>query len=213
MMSWPVVIALATAYLLGALPFGLLLARLKGVNIRQTGSGNIGATNVFRSVSKPLGILTFALDFLKGFIPAFVFPILLNRFAGVEEPSSWIALGCGAAAIAGHNWPIYLRFKGGKGVATGAGMLAGVFPPGILIGLGTWLVCLLISGYVSLASILAALLVALSGWFFWLRGTCALPVAIILSILCALVIVRHIPNIRRLCRGTEHRFQRLGKHR
>ncbi len=204
-----ILFALLAAYFLGALPFGMILARLKGVDIRQAGSGNIGATNVFRSVSKPLGICTFVLDFLKGFVPAFLFPLLLLYFAGVEDTSKWIALGCGAAAIAGHNWPIYLRFKGGKGVATGAGMLAGVFPPGILIGLAVWILCLLITGYVSLASMLAALLVAASGWFFYLRSACTLPVAIILTILCTLVIVRHIPNIRRLCNGTEHRFKRF----
>lgn len=204
-------LSLIAAYLLGALPFGLILAGLRGVDIRKAGSGNIGATNVFRSVSKPLGILTFFLDFLKGFVPAFFFPLLLYRLAGIEDPSKWLALGCGAAAIAGHNWPVYLRFKGGKGVATSAGMLAGVFPPGIAIGLVVWILCLLLSGYVSLASILAALLVGLSGWLFFMRGLCPMPVVVILSALSILVIARHAPNIRRLCNGTEHRFRRFGR--
>ena len=211
MSSLPIVAALIIAYLLGAVPFGMLLARLKGVDIRKAGSGNIGATNVFRSVSKALGITTFVLDFLKGFLPAFLFPILLQRIAGVDDPAKWLALGCGAAAIAGHNWPVYLRFKGGKGVATGAGMLAGVFPHGIVIGLAVWILCLLLSGYVSLSSVLAALTVAVSGWLFFLYGGSSLPVAVILSILCALIILRHAPNIRRLCNGTEHRFKRFGK--
>ena len=107
-----------SAYLIGSLPFGLIVARwVGGVDIRHAGSGNIGATNVFRMVGRGWGIFTLLLDALKGFVPAFLFPL----WAG--QSGSGFALLCGCAAIAGHNWPVYLRIKGGKGVATSAGVL------------------------------------------------------------------------------------------
>ena len=128
------ILLIAAAYLLGAVPFGLILSRLKGVDIRAVGSGNIGATNVFRSVSKGLGIATFVCDFLKGFVPAYVFPILGKMLSGSFQGSE-IGILCGVAAIVGHNWPVYLKFKGGKGIATSAGVLLGIAPAAVGIGL------------------------------------------------------------------------------
>jgi glycerol-3-phosphate acyltransferase PlsY len=194
------------AYLFGAIPFGLLVARWKGVDIRKAGSGNVGATNVFRSVSKPLGITTFLLDAFKGFAPAFFFPGLLARATGGTN-SEMLAVVYGVAAVAGHNWPIYLRFKGGKGIATSTGALLGFAPPAALIGLGTWLAVFLVSRYVSLASIAACVVVPAAGWVLWARHSMDTPaIPITLTVLGGVGIWRHKSNIQRLLDGTEHRF-------
>jgi glycerol-3-phosphate acyltransferase PlsY len=205
-MSWPVAIGLIlVSYLLGAIPVGLLLARLKGVDIRRVGSGNIGATNVFRSVSKPLGMVTFAADALKGFVPAFVFPIIGKMLDPDFQALENLGLVCGCAAFAGHNWPVYLGFKGGKGVATSAGVLLGVAPAAVGIGLAVWVALLLASRIVSAASIGAAVAVPAAGW--WLYGGRGRVLPITLTVLGALVIWRHRSNIQRLLAGTEHRFE------
>ena len=185
------------AYLFGAVPFGLFVARLNGVDIRAHGSGNIGATNVFRVVGKGWGILTFTLDALKGFLPAFAFPI-----AGAVHPDWGVLFG--VTAIMGHTFPVYLKFKGGKGVATSAGMLAGVAPLAVGAGFVSWLITVLISRYVSLASIVAALVVGISVWLDPAGKSMLIKSA--LSLMALLVIWLHRANIKRLCNGTENRF-------
>ena len=192
------------SYLLGAVPFGYLVARARGVDIRRVGSGNIGATNVFRSVGKPWGILTFVCDALKGFIPAFLFPWLGERCMGLP-PSTSLGLLCGCAAIAGHNWPVFLGFRGGKGVATSAGALVGIAPRSMGIGFVVWLASFLLTRYVSLASIVAATVIGGTAWLPALRHGLLVPSA--LTGLALLSIWRHKSNIRRLLDGTEHRFQ------
>ncbi len=184
------------AYLLGAVPFGLLVARTKGVDIRKEGSGNIGATNVLRVIGKGWGIFTLVLDALKGFIPAFFFPIL-----GKVE-SEWGVL-FGLAAILGHTFPVYLKFKGGKGVATSAGMLLGTAPAAVGIGFACWVVTLVLTRYVSLASIVAAIATAVA---VWIQGDKALVVNLALTLLAVLVVWLHRANIKRLLNGTENRF-------
>lgn len=192
------------SYLVGAIPFGLLVGLARGVDIRTVGSKNIGATNVLRSVGKPWGITTFVLDALKGFLPAAVFPIVGN-VCGADFQSLEIAgLVGGACAILGHNFPVYLGFKGGKGVATSAGMVLGLAPQAVAIGLGVWAVVFYSLRYVSLASIVAALAVVGAGW--WLYDGYLLPVA--LTVLGVLVVLRHQANIKRLLNGTESRFAR-----
>lgn len=196
------VLLVLLAYALGAIPFALLIGKVNGVDIRAVGSGNVGATNVYRSLGKGWGILTFICDATKGWIPAFLFPLAL---VGDFHPgNSGLIFGC--AAIAGHNWPIYLRFKGGKGVATSAGVLLGVAPPAMGVGLVTWVLILAVTRYVSLASIGAAIAIPLAGW--WWYGTDNLVLALVLTLLGALVVVRHWTNIKRLLAGTEHRFGR-----
>ncbi len=192
--------AILAAYLCGAIPFAFIIARARGVDIRAVGSGNVGATNVFRSVGKPWGVLTFLLDALKGFIPALAFPAVAHNWEFAAP--DWLGLACGAAAIAGHTWPIWLGFKGGKGVATGAGALLAVAPWAFAAGLAAWLLVFLLSRYVSLASILAAASAAAAGWVVYGREP-ARP--IVLSVLAALVVVRHRSNVRRLLAGTELR--------
>ena len=188
------------AYLFGAIPFGLLVAKSRGVDIRQHGSGNIGATNVFRVIGKGWGIFTFALDALKGFIPAFLFP----RLVGLEPV--WGVL-FGFVAILGHSFPLYLRFKGGKGVATSAGMLLGVAPFAVGIGFACWVLCMVLSRTVSLSSIVAAVAVACTVWI----QDKGLVVNIALTVLAALVIWLHRANIKRLLNGTENRFGKKGR--
>lgn len=183
------------AYLFGALPFGLLVAKSRGIDIRRQGSGNIGATNVFRCVGKGWGIFTFILDVLKGFVPAFVFPRLATL-----DPEYGVLFGF--AAIIGHSFPVCLKFKGGKGVATSAGMLLGVAPLAVGVGFICWLVCMVASRYVSLSSIIAAVAVAISVWV----QDKGLAVNIALTILAALVVWLHRANIKRLLNGTESRF-------
>lgn len=202
-MAWGCAVA-GVSYLVGAVPFGLLIARLKGVDIRRVGSGNIGATNVLRAVGKPWGIATFACDALKGFLPAAFFPVVGNHFgANFQSLEVW-GVACAVAAILGHNFPIYLRFKGGKGVATSAGALLGLAPLAVVIGLSVWAAFFFTLRYVSLASIIAAASIVASGWFLYRDRGPLLPV--VLSVLGALVIARHHANIRRLLNGTESRF-------
>lgn len=191
-------------YLVGAIPFGLLIARLKGVDIRKVGSGNIGATNVLRAVGKPWGIATFMLDAVKGFLPAFLFPIVGSRL-GADFQSLEIAGLVGAvAAILGHTFPIYLGFKGGKGVATSAGAVLGLAPLSIIIGLSVWTITFYSFRYVSLASIVGAIAAVVAGWILYRGNGLVLPVA--LTVLGVLVIARHHANIKRLLNGTESRF-------
>jgi len=194
-------VGVVAAYLLGSIPSGLLIARARGVDIRKSGSGNIGATNVFRCVGKTWGVITFAADFLKGFLPAWLFPRIVWQAGPAVDPAT-AGLLFGAAAIAGHNWPIFAGFKGGKGVATGAGILAAVAPAAMAVGLASWVIILALTRYVSVASISAALLIAVFGWFRYRGQGYLLPV--FLSLLALLVVWRHRANLRRLLNGTEH---------
>ncbi len=196
-------ILILAAYFVGAIPFALLLGRLKGVDIREMGSGNVGATNVFRSVGKGWGVLTFICDVLKGFLPAILFPVWAT--GGIEQPET-AGLIYGCAAIAGHNWPVYLRFKGGKGVATSAGVLLGVAPQAVAVGLAVWILLFAVFRYVSLASIGAAAAIPAAGW--WLYGDTNRAVPVVLTLLGLLVIWRHRSNIQRLLNGTEHTFRK-----
>lgn len=196
--TWFVLLALGGAYLLGSIPSGLLIAKSKGIDLRRMGSGNIGATNVFRCVGKSLGILALFLDAAKGFVPAFVFPRLL------EAPPNWLALACGVAAVVGHNWPIWLGFKGGKGVATSAGMLLGIAPAATGLGLLAFAVTLALTRYASLGSMVAAGVVPVA--YVALASTVDPLTAVALAIIGLLVIYKHRANIGRLRRGQEPRL-------
>lgn len=196
-----VTVLTALAYLTGSIPFGLLISKAKGKDIRTMGSGNIGATNVLRCIGKPLGITCFVLDVLKGYLPAALFPLI-----GQTDPAFGILFG--AAAILGHNFPVFLKFKGGKGVATSAGMLLGVAPLAVVIGLLVWALVFKLSGYVSLGSIIAALVVVVVGW----TAGYGPVISVALTLLGALSIYRHRENIKRLADGTENKFQKKPKN-
>jgi len=189
-----------SSYLLGAVPFGLIIARTRGVDLRAVGSGNIGATNVFRAVGKGFGFLTFALDALKGFLPACFFPQIVE--SGISPGFEGLLFGF--AAIIGHNWPVFLRFKGGKGVATSAGVLFAVAPTAAFVGLLAFALSLKLSRIVSLSSMVAAVIIAVLGWALYLDQGRTIPTA--LTVLAAIVIIRHRSNIQRLLAGTENRI-------
>lgn len=195
------------SYLAGAIPFGFLVARSRGIDIRTVGSKNIGATNVFRSVGRGWGVLTFALDLFKGFAGAWFVPLLVVHFmasgTGAAVTDTMKLVG-GIFAVVGHTWPVYIGFKGGKGVATSAGMLMAIAPAAVGIAFLTWVFIMAITRYVSVASIAAALAL---GILVWLPRFCPyLPSAITLTVLAAVVIIRHHANISRLAHGTESRF-------
>lgn len=204
------ILAGTVAYLMGSIPFGFLIAKTQGIDIRTVGSGNIGATNVFRSVSKKLGVITFALDFLKGFCGAKLLPLLAAYLASeqlAELPKDEILpVFCGALTIVGHNWTCFLGFKGGKGIATSAGMLMGLSPLGVSIALSVWFVIFVTTRYVSVASICAALTMAVLVWPLHLK-THGIWFPAVLTLLAALAIWKHRSNIARLRAGTESRIE------
>jgi len=186
------------AYLVGSIPFGLLIAKSKGIDIRTQGSGNIGATNVLRVIGKKWGFITLFLDLLKGFIPSFFFPLFLKQ-------NTDLGVLFGIASILGHTFPIYLKFKGGKGVATSAGMLLGVAPVAMGIGFLTWGICMLITRYVSLSSILAAISIIITIWIKEEYQQNRVS-QIVLTLIAILVIWLHRTNIQRLLKGTENKI-------
>lgn len=200
-MSLPEITLYFASYLLGSVPFGLLIGKFRGVDIRTQGSGNIGATNVFRCVGKAWGIGAFCLDFFKGYAATALLPLLIEPLGLDRSPNIWL-MG-GLLAIIGHNYPVFLRFKGGKGIATSGGVLAGIAPLVILPAAGAWLLLFVTTRYVSVASITAAAMTAAGGWIFY-RTSGAIPHA--LTLLGLMAIWRHRSNMQRLRRGEENRF-------
>jgi glycerol-3-phosphate acyltransferase PlsY len=195
------------AYLLGSIPSGFLVAKAKGMDIRKVGSGNIGATNVFRTLGKPAGIVVMVADTLKGLLAVGVMPHLLFwTFPSASELAyvsrDYLAVVAGVFAVLGHNYTFWLWFKGGKGVATTGGVLLALSWLGFLLSAGVWVLVLLLSRYVSLASIAAGLFLPFS---VWISGGSPTRIAVF-AIIGALAIVKHRTNIQRLLNGTEHRF-------
>lgn len=195
------------AYLIGSIPFGLLAGKLKGLDIRDHGSGNIGATNVFRICGKGWGLSVFFLDFLKGLVPV----LLANQFD--PDSAGLVPILAGVAAIAGHNFPVWLKFKGGKGIATSAGVLVSLLPLALGVAALTWVLSFGITRYVSLASILAAvsLPVTVGVETFALGKTTSMAPFVFALVVAALAVWRHRTNISRLLEGSEHRFSRKSK--
>jgi len=189
------------AFLLGSIPTGYLVARVRGVDIRQHGSGNIGATNVLRTLGKPLGVFVFAIDAVKGFAAVW----LTLRFGG---SSAWPGIMAAVAVIAGHNYTPWLGFKGGKGIATSAGVLIALMPWAVLIIAAVWFIVFQISRYVSLASIGAAAALPLAVGGLWSAGCGGNAPLLGFSLaISALAIWRHRSNMHRLRNGTESRFE------
>jgi acyl phosphate:glycerol-3-phosphate acyltransferase len=220
-------------FLLGSIPFGLIFAKAKGINIRELGSGNIGATNVLRVMGKRYGIPCFLLDVFKGFLPV-ILALSVIRFSGMHHPMSLAALEpysqefplltaqtlqvvTGLFAVLGHNYSPWAGFKGGKGIATSAGVLIALMPTAIVILGAIWLVVFAVSRYVSLASMIsAATLPAVTLLGSWLHGklqngTWNRPLFCFTLIIALLAIWKHRANILRLRAGTENRFTRKSK--
>ncbi len=207
-------IAAATAYLIGSIPTGFLVAKAKGVDIRTAGSGNIGATNVFRTLGTIAGISVLAVDFLKGLLACTLVPGLVARWApGTFTTGAFtfesLALVCGIFAVLGHNYTCGLWFRGGKGIATSAGVLVALVPRALLIILGVWIVVFALTRYVSLASIAASFSLPFA---VWITGGSTTMIALTAG-LAVLAIYRHRTNIRRLLAGTEPRMGSPGERR
>ncbi|MFQ5701373.1 MAG: glycerol-3-phosphate 1-O-acyltransferase PlsY [Acidobacteriota bacterium] len=188
-------VALGAAYLLGGIPFGLILHRLAGRgDLRQRGSGNIGATNVFRSAGRTLGILTLVLDISKGALAV----VLVRAVSGGEV---WEAAGA-CAVVVGHCFPIYLGFRGGKGIAAGCGAYAVLAPMPMVWTLGIFLAVMMLTRMVSAGSIAAGLMMPL--FILWLQPRPGLLISVVTTVL--VVTARHHSNIRRIISGREHRI-------
>ena len=196
------VAAVVIAYLAGSIPFAYLAGKARGVDLRQHGSGNLGATNAVRVLGVPTGAAVYLLDTLKGFLPVFVMVPLL----AAHRVDLW-AIAIGVAAIVGHVRPVYLGFaKGGKGVATAGGVFLALAPVATALGLAIWLLVFLPSGYVSLASIVTAALFPIA---MLATGTPMRSGLLGVGVAMALFVVwTHRANIGRLRRGEEHRFRR-----
>src|SRR6185503_18166719 len=197
------VLTAIAAYFVGSIPTGFLWVRVKGVDIRNVGSGNIGATNVFRFLGKGPGIAVLLIDALKGFLPAKFLPAFFLYGVTAGEPKyESLSLVAGIFAVLGHNYTCWLKFRGGKGIATTAGVLLAWAPVALLVTLGSWILIFALTRYVSLASVLAALILPIA---VWLTGEPAYIIAVA-SLLGALAVYKHRTNIQRLLNGTEHRF-------
>ncbi len=195
----PLWAALAASYLLGAVPFGLLTVRMvKGVDLRSVGSGNIGATNAMRVLGKPLGLMVFLLDCFKGYAAAGLLAPLVAA-GGALGPVA-VALSCGAAAVLGHCFPVYLGFRGGKGVATACGALIALDPLLFAVGGLVWLATLKATRYVGLASVLMGVSFPITAA---VRHPGDRPLLYGMLGLALLIVVRHRSNLARLLRGEE----------
>lgn len=187
-----------SAYLLGSLPFGFWVGKARGIDIRKVGSGNIGATNTYRHLGAKAGLLVFALDVGKG-----AAPVLLARALLDPQTAATHDVWLGLAAVVGHTFSPFLGFKGGKGVATGLGAVLGLAPIVGIVGFSVFLISLFVSKYVSLSSILGTTAVVVTGF-----ATHQSPLFLtVFTLVCAFVIVRHIPNMKRLLNRTEPKFK------
>lgn len=194
------VLWLLASYLVGAIPTSFLLSRfLAGIDLRQHGSGNLGATNLYRVLGWKYAIPAAAVDIAKGAIPVLM-------FAPQVSTSQLFALGCGVAAILGHVFSVFVGFKGGKGVATAAGVMLGLAPLALTAVAVVWALLVRLTGYVSVASIAAAALLPLA--VYLLEDTTSPALLWIAAAIAAGVIILHRHNIQRLVKGTENRFGR-----
>ena len=201
-----IIVAILAAYILGSIPTAYIFGKvLKGIDIRQHGSGNVGATNVFRVFGKGPAIIVFIIDVLKGFIAVTIIPYYLRPL--VPEISYSVYLVLGAAVIAGHIWTCFLRFKGGKGVSTTAGVMAGLSPLVMVGGLLVWIIVFSLWKYVSLASIAAAVSIPVLAV---VTGQ-TIEFVIFSACLCMVGVFSHRANIQRLIQGTEKKMVKAEK--
>ena len=197
------------SYLLGSIPAGYVAGRIAGIDIRHAGSGNIGATNVTRVLGKRYGYPVFIVDFLKGLVAVSMSILIEKRAQPVLVPTQLFGIVAAISCVIGHSFPVWLGFKGGKGVATSMGALFGLMPFVALIGVGVWVITFEVTRYVSVASMTAALAVPVSILILIPLKQTGGAVLLYFSIcLAALVIFRHRSNLSRLVRGTEPRFKR-----
>ncbi len=198
------IIVAVAAYLLGSIPTGFLVAKVKGIDIRSVGSGNIGATNAMRVLGKPAGIFVLLMDAAKGFGAVWMAALLLKQMnANADVETARIIAGI--FAVLGHNYTCWLKFKGGKGIATTAGVYLALAPWAVLVGLVVFILAVLLTKYVSVGSIAAAIALPTTVWIMTPQN---IFLGIVSTALGALAIYKHKSNIQRLLAGTENR---LGK--
>lgn len=193
------------AYLLGSIPTGFLVGKARGLDIRTVGSGNIGATNVFRALGTPAGIFVLLADALKGWLAVAVAAVLISQQFWPEAgplAREWFRVVAGVATILGHNYTCWLWFKGGKGIATSAGVLVALVPYPLLVILGVWIIVFALTRYVSLASICASVTLPFATWV--LVNTTLL--VLVTAALAVLAVYKHKANIQRLLKGNESRI-------
>ena len=198
-----VLLAIAISYLIGSIPTAYIFGKwYKGIDIRQHGSGNVGATNVFRVLGKWPGIIVLTLDILKGIVAV----VVIGDLFGLTQV--WPIILLGVAGVAGHNWTVFLNFKGGKGIATSLGVLIGLtikiaaIRPVLFMTVVIWAVCFIVSGFVSLASIVAATILPI----LMVATNQSFEIVALGVVFCIFVVLRHRPNIKRLLSGEESRF-------
>lgn len=192
------ILVLILSYLIGSITTGDIVAYFKKVDLRGQGSGSIGATNVFRAMGWFYAAVVLLGDAIKGIIAVILGGKLIGKIGDFD-----FAILSGIAAIIGHNWPVYTRFRGGKGIATSLGVIIGLTSKSLLIVLPVWIIAFLLSGFVSLASILAALTYPVSVFFGYHGDYYKLIFAVVASILA---VYRHQSNLQRLIQGKEHRI-------
>ena len=196
-------IIVAAAYLIGSLPSGYLAGKSKGIDIRTVGSGNIGATNTFRVLGKKLGAFVLLVDLLKGYCACgLLAPMLALWIPEAQSQRDYLELAAGVGAILGHNFTCWLKFRGGKGIATTAGVMIALSPGAALVVIVVWLLVFAIGRYVSVASIAGALSLPVAGWFFHVSAAKIW----VFAGLGLMAILKHKSNIQRLINGTENRF-------
>ena len=197
------------SYLLGSIPFGYLAGRIGGIDIRKCGSGNVGATNVMRTLGKSYGYPVFVADFLKGFGAVKMSLLIATRVQSEWNSPEMFGILAAISSVIGHSFPVWLHFKGGKGVATSAGALFALAPVAALIGAAIWILTFWLTRYVSVASVAAAaalpLIILITTWLSEHGGKSLFYSSVCLA---AVVIWRHRSNLSRLIRGTEPRFTR-----
>ena len=191
------------AYLLGSIPTGFLVAKARGVDIRTVGSGNIGATNAFRVLGKGLGIFVLLMDALKGFVAVQVGAFVISQWLPYA-PLEYLRITAAVAAILGHNFTCWLHFKGGKGIATSAGVLIALVPLALVIVLSIFIILFLATRYVSIGSIAAAFALPFATWFTTRHN---IGLTVVMAAIGGLAILKHRKNIQRLLNGTENRIQ------
>ncbi|MEJ0089752.1 MAG: glycerol-3-phosphate 1-O-acyltransferase PlsY [Limisphaerales bacterium] len=203
-MAVPYIIIAIAGYLIGSIPFGFLVAKAKGIDIRNVGSGNIGATNAMRVLGKPAGIFVLLMDALKGYAACtWLVSLLLKFFMIAPEQVGTLQIVAGIAAVLGHNYTCWLKFKGGKGIATSAGVFLALAPWALLIALVVFIFAVLLTRYVSVGSIAAGAALPAAVWIMTPHN---IFLGIVTTALGLLAIYKHKGNIQRLMAGTENRL-------
>ena len=217
--SYKFFLFILAGYLIGGIPFGYLIGRMRGVDVRTVGSKNIGATNVYRTVGHKWGFLAFFCDFLKGLLPTIAALVMVGQHPAFFEMPDQIVrelpVAVGLACVIGHTLTPYMKFKGGKGVATAFGMLLGLAPALVGCAFAVFALVFAITHYISLGSCLAAAFLAVMVWFpvLGVRGAADLPQCVLVTLVSLFVIWKHRSNIKRLATGCESKIYLFGRRK